>query len=229
LAATTLVSVTALVVAHGALGPISPTATAVLNGATWFGLGMILASLSVGSSSSGTAGTPFSPSRRFPEGCWLLALALFLVAGFEASRLGAWLYVLEGAAAVLIVLPAITTGHSVRPPGGWVRTILAHRAVAWLGLVSYGLYIWHAQLLHQLRGVGERQSTLTSVSLTVVAWTLTLLCATASFYLVELPAMKAGRKQQRTGDASRPGHHRWRASRSQETRASGQSAQEDAP
>ena len=182
LAATTLVSVAALVVAHGALGPISPIATAVLNGATWFGLGMMLASLSVGSSSSGTAGTPFSLSRRFPEGCWLLALALFLIAGFEASRLGAWLYVLEGAAAVLIVLPAITTGHSMRAPGGWVRTILAHRAVAWLGLVSYGLYIWHWPVFAFLLHDGNQEPFWPRA---LAAWILSFGLAMASYLLLE--------------------------------------------
>ena len=44
-----------------------------------------------------------------------------------------------------------------RPRHGLVRRFLASRVLLWLGLISYGLYLWHAAVFHQLGvwGYGE--------------------------------------------------------------------------
>ena len=95
-----------------------------------------------------------------------------------------WLYALIG---VAVVLPAV-----VGTPGrGLVRRLLANRVLAWLGLVSYGIYLWHLTTLTLLEKAGFREAAPVHEYL---AWPLAGLATAAvaaagSWYLVERPAL----------------------------------------
>jgi len=124
---------------------------------------------------------------------WLLALALLaaiaatarpdalLPMGWEQSTFAGSMLKLPMAAAIAI--PIVLAGSS----GGAIRRLLGSRPVAWVGLVSYGLYLWHSWVISEL----AKREPFASPSLSfwpvdwILAFVLSLACAAASWYLVE--------------------------------------------
>lgn len=78
----------------------------------------------------------------------------------------------------LIVILALATGVSP------VRRILEWRPIAWVGMVSYGLYIWQVPVLHILSRHADSLDTATKGVISVSA---TFALATVSWYAVEKP------------------------------------------
>lgn len=158
--------------------------------ADWFGLGMGLAALS--------AARPPWLREVAAQGatCWLGAAALFAVAGTPlAGPYGLALLtpsealartVLYGAVAVLLLLPA-----TAAEPSGAVGALLVSRPVAWLGKVSYGVFLLHLVVLALVfDGIGELP--FTGHFWELLGWTvpLSLLVAWASLRAVEEPALR---------------------------------------
>lgn len=94
--------------------------------------------------------------------------------------------------AALVVLPAVVG----RQNGGLVQAVLANRLAVWLGLVSYGIYIWHEAWLDiYLRWFNEQVLAASIVRMGVFAIAMTMICASLSWYLVEKPVMEWGLKR----------------------------------
>lgn len=103
-------------------------------------------------------------------------------------------HVLYAAAAIGLLVPAVLGS------GGRIRHALSWRVLAWLGLISYGIYLWHQPLLVEIcqpgpelgcrfHGVpGLHRSPL--LALTVTTLILAVACAAASYYLVERPILR---------------------------------------
>ncbi|MFL5830078.1 MAG: acyltransferase family protein [Solirubrobacteraceae bacterium] len=89
--------------------------------------------------------------------------------------------------------------------GGLPRRILSTRALVWIGVISYGMYLYHYPIEVELAGrlLGHGHVLLGNHVLTVLVpgLVLTVLAGTASYYLVELPFLK--RKYRKT-PASEP-------------------------
>jgi peptidoglycan/LPS O-acetylase OafA/YrhL len=85
---------------------------------------------------------------------------------------------------VLLLLPA-TFGSDA---GGWPRRFLANRFIAWVGLIAYGVYLYHMPIAYELvdLGVGDIQDDLLRWAvLTVTTLAAAIACGAASYYLWE--------------------------------------------
>ena len=91
-------------------------------------------------------------------------------------------YLLFGVIAALILLPAVFGEDG----GGLWRRVLRHRSLVWLGLVSYGIFLWQFPVLIFLLDAGVE----TFVPLTLLTFTITVGCAAVSYYLLERPLMR---------------------------------------
>jgi peptidoglycan/LPS O-acetylase OafA/YrhL len=91
---------------------------------------------------------------------------------------------LQGVVALALLAPAVLgTGG-----GGAVRRALGWRPLAWVGLVSYGLYLWHLDVLDRLAAHG-----VPAAGVVLLGSTLALALGAASWYLVERRALRLGR------------------------------------
>jgi peptidoglycan/LPS O-acetylase OafA/YrhL len=167
----------------------------------WLGAGMMLAVVSVWIERRGEL-LPrlLRPLDRFPGIAWAAAALVLVVTanvfdettpGFGAGEKWAT-HLMYGLFAVAFVLPAVF-GDQAR---GLVRRFMANRVILYIGLVSYGIFLWHLAVLGQLQRWHFDRVDFIHPYLT---WTVAaLLGATAiasvSYYALERPAMGLRRR-----------------------------------
>jgi peptidoglycan/LPS O-acetylase OafA/YrhL len=189
----------------------------ILGQSTWFALGMGLAAASVAAERSRRRPWALRVVTERPGLLWLgaaaslIGLALLLHPGgllAIAQALETDQSVGETLAAIaltavlsgLLTLPAVFGGGE----GGIPRRVLAAAPLAWLGLISYGIYLWHLPVA-QLIGLSPESSPFSSdagldlvgrvpqgTTPVLLAATLaaTVAVAAASYYVVELPFLR---------------------------------------
>lgn len=173
-----------------------------------FALGMGLAVLSVwlAGRSAGREPRAVRVIDRAPWTAWLVAAFAF----FLLARVPEWFpddqtmrflatHELQAVVAFGLLLPAVFGD----PDRGLVRRLLANRALLWVGIVSYGLYLWHVALLRTMTDAGWLDD-LGLVWFGVAGLAISLIVAAASFYLIERPALRLGRRlshRRRSDDA----------------------------
>jgi peptidoglycan/LPS O-acetylase OafA/YrhL len=165
----------------------------------WFALGMALAVLSAWL--QGRSGQPRAVTflERRPWVPWLLAVGFFVLVskgigvtgqGFErltvTQNVGE--HLLYGAVALCLILPAVFGDRG----GGWPRRVLANRWLATLGLVSYGVFLWHQTVAVKLSGEGAAGWLPIGrfLSLTVVVAAVSIPVAALSYVLLERPLLR---------------------------------------
>lgn len=168
--------------------------TSFLESFNWFAAGMALAVASVHGA---------LPVRRgLANGSWAAAAVLFLAFPWlmlwwpHFGSVDVWQNVLLAVIAALVVLPAVLpagTGASLP------HRVLSTRLAAWLGLVSYGIYLFHLGVLSAIFKLGWQDIVpgRTVVSYTLLALPATLALAALSYYLVERPALKFKSRRRR--------------------------------
>ena len=110
------------------------------------------------------------------------AALLLGVAWARTPDNAAWLY--RGGLAVTALLVAVViAGVTAETPGPLGR-LLSLRAIRWIGVISYGLYLWHWPVYLAL---SRGRTGLDGPALLAVRLTCTVAIATASYYLVEQP------------------------------------------
>jgi peptidoglycan/LPS O-acetylase OafA/YrhL len=211
-------AVLAVVFGHSFGASSSYLSRTVVGTFDWFALGMGLAVASAVLAGTAARLRLVSFVVRRPSLCWLAAAAIWAVsAGLARTHphnprydlySGRLFHLLYGLIALFIVLPAVFGDDQ----GGLPRRILRARPVVWIGLVSYGIFLWHFPIIIKLSQIG-------SGSLGVGAWTLgptvllglacaavTIACAALSYYALERPALLL--KERRLGLPSLPGRAR---------------------
>ena len=169
--------------------------------AWWFALGMGLAVISVRGQEQGAESRPVRWIGARPGVAWGAALALYLYLCLfvlaPAPSVGGRLierteyvaeYLLFGVIAALVALPAIFSS----PSKGIPHRVLGHPTLAWLGLVSYGIFLWHFPIVVALAegGVAGWWPKMAFPVLASVTFVITVACAALSYYLVERPLMR---------------------------------------
>jgi peptidoglycan/LPS O-acetylase OafA/YrhL len=154
-----------LMIAYGAAAPY--TAETLLGTFDWFALGMTLAILSV---------------RRTQIPTWVTLLAcaasFSLLVAFPDSLPN---HIAAGLFAASVVSLAVLTPN---PP-----QFLAWKPLAWLGVISYGIYLWHATLIPP---VIHHVGMVNFATVTIATAILTTVIAALSYYLFERRIMAWG-------------------------------------
>jgi peptidoglycan/LPS O-acetylase OafA/YrhL len=213
-----------LVIAFGALVQLAASrllvssllATTILGECVWIALGMTMAVASVAADRRATPPTAVRLVTARPGWCWIGALACLIAATLILHPGGLFNIIvslrtkqpvartlasilLTGGLATLLIAPAVFGEHA----GGWPRRVLAWGPLAWLGLVSYGVYLYHlavAELLGETSdpahfagsGLGLAGSTrpLSTPVLLVLTVAGSAAAAALSYYLIELPFLR---------------------------------------
>lgn len=149
----------------------------------------------------------------WPGGCWLFGAVFYAFAVVCAPAADVFLpdyglltHCAIGIAAALLVLPAIdpVPAATRRVP---IR-VLTHPGMAWLGTISYGIYLWHVQLLNAISGPVSRiaahpPSVIVSIGIAAVTVLGAITLGAASWYLIERPAQRWLSCRRRTGSAAK--------------------------
>lgn len=160
---------------------------------SWFALGMALALLSVETQRGRAERVVLLVTRR-PGVCWAGAIAgsvlqyeLMRAHGRMAPLLSHFNYALV---ALLVLAPGVFGERA----GGMPRAVLRNRALTWVGVVSYGLYLYHYTVLQEIERVYRH------LGLAVHYWMVPTVClpaslalAAGSYHLLEAPAMRMAR------------------------------------
>lgn len=159
-----------------------------------FGGGMLLAVLdTMLTREQSTGWRKFASSRRL---WWIVAILLFLLMpiltgmqpGHELTpKEKMWLHLLRAGVGTAVLVPIAL---SRRPHRVFAGPVI--RVAIFMGTVSYGIYLWHFPLLTfvQRELLGWEMYTGNWLVLAVASFPLILVGATASWFLVEAPAIR---------------------------------------
>ncbi len=169
-----------------------------------FALGMGLAVIGTYVSQTGRLPAPLRWITR-PGGdlaCWLLAIVTFWLvstqvglsidplsvggAGTDVARQFCY-----GLFALLILLPAVFG----RPRTGVVRRLLASRVLSLIGLVSYGVYLWHQIVLDEIqKHTSWHVFDSPFLGLLAVTIAVTLVVSAVTYFAIERPGIAVGHR-----------------------------------
>ena len=157
----------------------------------WFAIGMALALISVAIDGSERPPPLWAWLEDHPGSVW--AVALISYAGLSLKLpptplifdVGQQFIAFVGFAwvALLLVLPAVHRHQG----SGLVPRLLALKPVSWLGLVSYGVFLWHLAVAQELRDAAGNLPSILPFALTLA---ITLPIASLSYYFVERPILR---------------------------------------
>jgi peptidoglycan/LPS O-acetylase OafA/YrhL len=200
LAALALLSAASAVVTYEwSSGAASPLVQGLPRFLFWFALGMGLALVSVWVEQQQSRPGWVTALEGHAGRCWAVGLALFFLLGAVttvpadgisfAPKIALIQWAGSGVIAFLVVLPAVFSGTTRSD----VARFLRWRPVVWLGLVSYGLFLWQAGPLLVIFDEGwisNPDPAVRFVEFAALAVALTIPLAALSYYLVERPFLR---------------------------------------
>jgi peptidoglycan/LPS O-acetylase OafA/YrhL len=162
-----------------------------------FAMGMGLALVSAWVVKRGVVPRLVAAIGRHPGLCWLAAACTYGIVCFAVGlprdltpltgKQAMVRQLLYGLTALFLLLPAVF-GPQDR---GLVRKFLRWGPVAYLGLISYGVYIWHeAWIAEVFKWFGYTVFDAPIIPVVLFGSALTILTASASYYIVERPVLR---------------------------------------
>ncbi|MCW2989634.1 MAG: acyltransferase [Solirubrobacterales bacterium] len=142
----------------------------------WFATGMALAVVSTRARASRWLGSPV---------CWALAAAVYAITlrTDESGTIGRLTFLCYGLIGALLVAPAVFGS-------GRLVGLLRSSPLAWLGLCSYGIYLYHFPIIGSASGVLHGHGTGRAVLLVGIGIGSAIVCGAASYYLIERHALR---------------------------------------
>jgi peptidoglycan/LPS O-acetylase OafA/YrhL len=125
-------------------------------------------------------GLRVSPRLRWTGWIPLIAIASMMATVSDTGDF----YYRGGSVAFCILAAWLVLVLGAGPPGGGPTALFSWAPLAWIGLLSYGLYLWHWPLILWLT---PASTGLTDLPLAMLRLGATFAIAAASFYLVEQP------------------------------------------
>jgi peptidoglycan/LPS O-acetylase OafA/YrhL len=165
----------------------------------WFAIGIALAVLATEWELNPRHARPAAALASSPARCWLLAAASFAAgAALQGGDLfvplyGVGTHAAFGLAAALFVLPAVRP--AARTSG---LPVLSAPLMSWLGMISYGIYLWHEPVIQAIQGSAvpdHPASTVHALGLLAVVAAAGIALGAASWYLVEQPAQRLAHRR----------------------------------
>lgn len=139
---------------------------------------------------------------RHPWAPWAFAAAAYLAVAYAIGLPGTFpeatsptQYVVKHQLYAMVGLGLLIPAIFGDPRRGLVRRFLGNRIMLWLGLISYGIYLWHQAVIAKLYEWGLPQTSFAHPYLVwpALAFVGGVLLATASYYLVERPVLSLKR------------------------------------
>jgi peptidoglycan/LPS O-acetylase OafA/YrhL len=161
-----------------------------------FAIGMALATLAAAYRGRSDQPRAIRAIDRHPSIAWAAGGAVLLIGALTLGLLGqvgdiltsGTPYVVRHYMIELIAVGLLLPGMFGDPSRGLVRRILRNRALLYVGMVSYGVYLWHLAILEQLgRWNFESVAGRTSILWFAVVLPASVVLATLSYYLIERP------------------------------------------
>lgn len=141
----------------------------ILTHLDWFAWGMLGASFAVDR-------RPLADRTGLVAGAWAGAAVLFVASSD---------YFVDGVVAALLV-----GSVALLAPVPISKAVLGTRPVLWLGLISYGIFLWHDPLINGLYDAGIESA----AALIPATLALTFAAAALSYYALERPILRAAHK-----------------------------------
>lgn len=164
-----------------------------------FAFGMLMAVFSIWTGELRRP-VPFRLDRRFaPAVSWVLAGVLFWAIStqfgipLDPNKFthgdNYLLHYFYAVAAFFLVLPAVF-GPQDRDRG-WIRAFLQTRVMVFLGVISYGIYLWHELWLGKyMEWTGAHAFTVALPPILLAVFALTVVSSSISWYAFEKPILK---------------------------------------
>lgn len=165
-----------------------------------FGYGMLAAVVVVLLKSRGVRNLP-----GWVKAATLGAAAVFALVGAKGLG-GPFAVGLVGVGAALLILATVLPNPQGSDRGNVIARALEWLPLRYLGLISYSIYLWHVPVIWWLRTHGMTFGTDTRglVLNTLLTLAITLPLSSATYFLVERPAMQLKNRKRKAGVAAGP-------------------------
>jgi len=168
----------------------------------WFAAGMALSVASVWVSENRSLPHPIGQLVDHPMACWAISLAAYIAVvvtewsfqidgtlAHEPTLMLQTRMFLQGAAAMFFVLPMAIGRRTSRS-----HSIVGARPLAWVGVISYGVYLWHPILIVQvMERLGVSPNIGGFLLLVAVVMPGAIVIGWLSFRIIEKPALSYAR------------------------------------